>query len=393
MSEEYPSSITTSFPLPKAAKIDILIIAGEHSGDEHAARMVSHLLRLHPDLNIAAIGGGNLEKAGAQLLYDMTSLSVVGFVEVLKNYPLFKDIFRRLIDWIETYSPANICLVDYPGFNLRLARRLKNIGLSKKGGGQMGVFYYISPQIWAWKPKRRFEMAETLDALGVIFPFEVDCFKDTVLPVEFVGHPFLETDNSPNLSHDPEGPILLLPGSRVQPVNRIFPAMTAAFDFYSKKHPSEEAVVLYPSEEIRIVLEAILSSRSGAGATIKLIPNGQKIAAKAVLTSSGTMSLSCGLAGIPGAIAYRAHPLTYFWARRMIRIPYLGIANLLLDEPIYPEFIQSRATPKLLAGELEKAVTDSEKMDATRRAAQRLRQILAGREEASPATWLASRMV
>ncbi len=382
-----------AFPPPKAPKTDLLIVAGEHSGDEHAARMVTKLLRLQPDLRIAAVGGGNLENAGAQLLYDITSLSVIGFAEVLKNYRVFRNIFQQLIQWIERYEPANICLVDYPGFNLRLAKQLKSRGLSRKGGGGIGLFYYISPQIWAWKSKRRFEMAETLDGLGVIFPFEVDCFKDTDLPVEFVGHPFLEEGHAPNLTYRPEGPVLLLPGSRLQPVNRIFPAMAEAFALFLKKHPGDRAVVLYPSEEIRAVLEKSSSSLSGAISSVELAPNGREVAAKAVLTSSGTMSLSCGLAGIPGAIAYKAHPLTYFWARRLIHIPYIGIANLLLDESVYPEYIQGRAIPQLLASELEKAVTERDKIDNARKAAGRLRKILARRENVSPATWLATRMV
>ncbi len=383
------------FPPPQNAGTDLLIVAGEHSGDEHAARLVSALRRAHPDLSIAALGGGKLEKAGAQLLYDMTSLSVVGFVEVLKNYGLFRHLFRELLQWIERYSPANICLVDYPGFNLRLARQLKNRGLSRKGGGSIGVFYYISPQIWAWKAKRRFDMAETLDSLGVIFPFEVDCFKDTDLPVEFVGHPFLEEGHAPGLTYAPDGPVLLLPGSRVQTVARIFPAMAEAFAQYQKKNPADRAIVLYPSDEIRAVLEKVLATRFRHKLPIELVSNGGDggISAKAVLTSSGTMSLTCGLAGIPGAIAYKAHPLTYFWARRMIKVPYIGIANLLLEKSIYPEFIQGGAKPDLLAEEIDNAVSDHVKIKNTGEAADRLRQILRGQKKDSPVAWLASRMI
>ncbi len=389
-----PARPVPVFPPPQTAKTDLLIIAGEHSGDEHAARMVSALRRARPGIAIAALGGGKLEKAGAQLLYDMTSLSVIGFAEVLKNYGLFRRIFRELLQWIESYAPANICLVDYPGFNLRLARQLKNLGLSRKGGGSIGVFYYISPQIWAWKAKRRFAMSDTLDGLGVIFPFEVDCFKDTELAVEFVGHPFLEEGHVPELTYVPEGPVLLLPGSRVQPVARIFPAMAAAFAQYRKKNPSNCAVVLYPSEEIRAVLEKVLSAQCGANSLIELVSNDGtgEVSAKAVLTSSGTMSLTCGLAGIPGAIAYKAHPLTYFWARRLIRVPYIGIVNLLLKESVYPEFIQGRAIPRLLAQEIENAVSDEAIIENTSKAAGRLRQILTGHKNVSPASWLASRM-
>ena len=125
----------------------------------------------------------------------MTAVSIVGFVEVAKHYGFFKGLFNRTLDWIEKYRPLHICFVDYPGFNLRLADQLARRGLSVKGGGSIGVSYYIGPQVWAWKAGRRFKMEKVLDRLGVIFPFEVDCFKDTQLPVEFVGHPFVDDDH------------------------------------------------------------------------------------------------------------------------------------------------------------------------------------------------------
>src|SRR3954470_3449247 len=132
-------------------RVDVLIIAGEHSGDEHAARMVRELRAKQPGLTVAALGGPELASAGAQLLYDMTASSVVGLVEVLKNYSFFKALFAETLRWIETHRPRVVCLVDYPGFNLRLAAALRERGWSGKGGGKIRTVYYISPQIWAWK--------------------------------------------------------------------------------------------------------------------------------------------------------------------------------------------------------------------------------------------------
>ncbi|MGB0745249.1 MAG: hypothetical protein ACPGSB_12055, partial [Opitutales bacterium] len=178
-------------PAPVDGPPDLLIIAGEHSGDEHAAHLVTELKAAKPELKVACLGGVKLQAAGAQLLYDLTEVSIVGFVEVLKHYNFFKALFNRTLDWIELYTPKQICFVDYPGFNLRLADQLHRRGLSRKAGGSIELSYYIGPQIWAWKAKRRFKMAKLLDRLGVIFPFEVACYKDTELPVEFVGHPFV----------------------------------------------------------------------------------------------------------------------------------------------------------------------------------------------------------
>ena len=177
----------------KADKIDLLIIAGEASGDEHSAQVVKNVLRLFPNHNIVAIGGNNLKKSGANFLFDLVDHAVVGIFEVLKNYWFFKSLFSNTLKWIIKNKPKVILLVDYPGFNLRLAEALRKKGISQKGGGNIKVLQYISPQLWAWKPKRRFKMANVLDGLAVIFPFEVDCYKDVDLPVFYVGHPYVSS--------------------------------------------------------------------------------------------------------------------------------------------------------------------------------------------------------
>ncbi|MDB6115425.1 MAG: lipid-A-disaccharide synthase, partial [Lacunisphaera sp.] len=237
----------SKLPAPAAGRVDLLIIAGEHSGDEHGARLLRELLARHPELKVCALGGPGLAAAGAQLLHDLTATSVVGLVEVLKHYSFFKSVFDATLGWVGQHRPRAVCFIDYPGFNLRLAAQLRERGLSVKGGGEVKALFYISPQIWAWKPKRRFTMARDLDALAVIFPFEPACYADTVLPVEFVGHPFLAPDYTPPVRYDPAGPVLLLPGSRVQAVSRIFPLLLAGFAEYLKTAPGARAVALYPS--------------------------------------------------------------------------------------------------------------------------------------------------
>ena len=214
-------------PPPVGGRVDVLIVAGEHSGDEHGARMIRALRAKQPGLAVAALGGPALAGAGAQVLHDLTSSSVVGLVEVLKNYSFFRALFEETLRWIAEHRPGAVCFVDYPGLNLRLAAALRERGLSVKGGGKIKTLFYISPQIWAWKAGRRFAMARDLDAMAVIFPFEVKCYADTALPVEFVGHPFVAPGHAAPVSYDPAGPVLLLPGSRKQAVGRIFPALLA----------------------------------------------------------------------------------------------------------------------------------------------------------------------
>jgi lipid-A-disaccharide synthase len=374
------------FAPPSANRVDVLIVAGEHSGDEHAARLVHELRAKQPTLAVAALGGPKLETAGAQLLHDLTASSVVGIVEVLKNYSFFKALFEETLRWITVYRPRVVCFVDYPGLNLRLAAALRDRGLSVKGGGEIKTLYYISPQIWAWKAKRRFAMARDLDAMAVIFPFEPKHYADTSLPMEFVGHPFVAPDYNPPVRCDPNGPILLLPGSRKQAVGRIFPALLAGFQAFGQR----EAIVLYPSADILDVLRAM---RPPPNVQMLHVADGRTraapIAASAVLTSSGTMSMHCALAAIPGAIAYRANPLTYLMGRMLLKVEYLGIANLILGEPMYPEYIQNAATPAALAAELRHCVHDPERQDRTRIQSARLRDLLSVPASRTAAEWLA----
>ena len=374
---------------PASDSVDLLIVAGEASGDEHAARLLQDLKARRPDLQVAALGGPRLKEAGADLLFDLTRHAVVGIFEVLRNYGFFKRLFAETLSWIGKSRPQTVLLVDYPGFNLRLANALRRSGLSRKGGGEIRVLQYVSPQLWAWKPKRRFQMAHTLDALGVIFPFETETYADVDLPVHFVGHPFARDDHEVTLTQDTKAPVLLLPGSRKQPVTRIFPAILDAFLLVAKDRPDLRANVVSPAGEVRGIVDDLIARRADAGDKVSIHGNNEKVAASSVLTSSGTMSLACAMAGIPGAIAYRAHPLTYVLGRWLVKVPHLGMANILLpDDPIYPEYIQGDATPAKLAERLARCLDNPEEATKAKAAAEKLGKLLAQPAELSAADWL-----
>jgi lipid-A-disaccharide synthase len=370
-------------PEPQGGAPDLLVVAGEHSGDENGARMVAGLRRLRPALRVAALGGPRLAAAGAELLYDRTAVSVVGFAEALWNLSFFRALIGETVGWIARHRPAAVCFVDNSGINLRIAEALRLRGISVKGGGTVRTLYYISPQIWASRPGRRFEMARNLDALAVIFPFEVGCYADTGLPVEFVGHPFMDPDYSPPVRHDPAGPVLLLPGSRPRAVGLIMPALLGGFLEFRRGGGRRTAVVLYPSAAIRARLEAM-----GLPPEVRLQQTGTAVSASAVLTSSGTMSMHCALAAIPGAVVYRTDILTYLAGRWLVRVPHLGIANILLGEPMYPEFIQGASTPLALAGELGACLGDPARGARTLAHSAELRAMLANPSGASAADWL-----
>ncbi|MDB0030271.1 lipid-A-disaccharide synthase [Opitutales bacterium] len=377
------------FNSPPDGTVDLLVVAGEASGDEHSALLVSGLLKKFSNFQISAIGGKRVEKEGAHLVYPLVEHAVVGVVEVLKNYSTFKQIFKNTIEWIIKYKPKTILLVDYPGFNLRLARELKKLGVSVKGGGTVKVLQYISPQLWAWKAKRRFEMEKILDGLGVIFPFEVDCYKDTSLPVAFVGHPFAQSEYKCPISYAPEGPLLLLPGSRVQPVQRILPVFLDTLDPLFIDFPNLQVSIPVPNSQIRTVVESLLSSRATIKDRINVVESDLKMEARAALMSSGTMSLSCAIAGVPGVIAYRAHPLTYLLGRLLVTIPFLGMANILIPEaPPYPEFLQGRANRKNLYQTILKVLQNEDSKENSQFVAKKLLKRLQVPDEQGVVEWL-----
>lgn len=375
-----------NFPPPEDDACDLLIIAGEHSGDEQAARMMRQVFDKNPDLRVCALGGKALKRSGVQLLFNMTKFSVVGLMEVLKNYSYFKKLLAEVYAWIAKYKPRAVCFVDYPGFNLELAKMLKKGGLSKKGGGDVKLLYYISPQIWAWKAHRRFKMAELLDELAVIFPFETKCYADTVLNTTFVGHPFLSPDYESKFFYDESGPILFMPGSRKIAVGRIFPIMLRALRLLE----GENVLVPYPSKGILEVLEQALKKFPDLKDRVNLqkISELDKIGAKAVLMSSGTISLEACLQGIPGAIVYSANPITYVVGRLLVAVDYLGIANILLDRPAWPEFIQAAARPKAIARRIHECCCNKDVINQALEDSRTLRGMLKNKSDCSVSDWL-----
>lgn len=374
-----------AFPAPENGACDVLIIAGEHSGDEQAARMLKGALSKKPDFKACAFGGEKLSQAGAQVLFDMTSFSVVGLAEVLKNYFFFKKLSESIIAWIVKYKPKAVCFVDYPGLNLHIAAELKKRGVSIKGGGAVKTLYYISPQIWAWKAGRRFKMAKIIDELALIFPFEKKCYADTSLSTHFVGHPFLDSSYQNPLFYDKDGEVLLLAGSRAIAVSRIFPRMVKALRLL----PKARAVALYPTPEILEIIKKVLKDYPDVAKRIRFAGNNEgRIGASAAMMSSGTMSLSCSLAGIPGAIIYVANPLTYFVGRALVKVKYLSIANILLDRPAWREFIQFAASAKKIAGYISSCLSDKKTIEAAKKSAEELNAILHSPPKMSAADWL-----
>jgi lipid-A-disaccharide synthase len=374
------NEITVEYP-------DLLVIAGEYSGDEHGATLVKKLKIEYPQYSICAIGGNNLERTGVDFLFNLVEFSVVGIAEVLRNIQFFSKILKMVCDWIAKYRPKVVCFIDFPGLNLRIAKELYQRGISHKAGGNVRLYHYISPQIWAWKAKRRFVIAKYIDALGTIFPFEKVCYGDTDLDVQFLGHPFLDEDYALPVNYNPNGPILLLPGSRKIAVKKIFPIMLNSINQLKKFGETCELVALYPDEDILEILQNIYKKHKNL--SLSFVRSGAcTLSACASLMSSGTMALNCALAGIPSAIVYKASTLTYGLAKLLVKVKFLHIANILLNRESAREFLQFSAKPKLICHALRDCLNNPEILVQVQKDKEELRQLLSADPQNDVISWI-----
>ena len=340
----------------------ILIVAGEVSGDQHAARLVRDLRAVRGDVEFFGIGGDALRAEGVDTRVDARDMAVLGFFEVVARYFFFRRVFRQMTGLLRTERPDAVLLVDYPGFNLRLAKVAHGLGIP--------VFYYISPQVWAWHRSRISTMAKILDRLMVIFPFEVEVFQGTGLPTEFVGHPLAGSVKRTLAQPSPALPwpgggrrVAILPGSRRQEIQRVLPPMLDAARELRRRDPATVFLIPAASEELRRRIEAALAARPAEErAAIGVVAGTMREVvrqARAAMVCSGTATVETALLGCPMIVVYRAARLTYWFGRRVIRVKWLGMVNLIADRTLCPEFIQDDAQPGAMADALEPLLEDT----------------------------------
>jgi lipid-A-disaccharide synthase len=332
----------------------VLIIAGEASGDLHAAKLIAELRKLRPDLRFTGIGGDAVRAQGADLLFDAAQMNVSGFLEVLKHYPFLRSAFRSTVERARNASPSLAILVDYPGFNLRLARELHALNIP--------VVYYIAPQVWAWKEGRVEAIRRYVADLIVAFPFEVEYFARHGITARFFGHPLVdEIVESTDAGETPRGdgrPIIAyLPGSRAQEIHRHMPIISAVIVLLG---PSYRHVIPLAKTLKREIFEPY-----SALARFELLPSARQALAiaDAALVKAGTSTVEAALFGVPFAAFYRTSWLSYQIARRAIRLPWIAMVNILAGRGIVREFIQDQIEPQAVADELRLLVAD----DAYRR--------------------------
>lgn len=327
------------------------LIAGEASGDLHGSNLIKALKQQDPQADIRCWGGDLMEQAGATVVKHYRELAFMGFVEVVMNLrTIFKNLDSCKKD-IEAWKPDVLVLIDYPGFNLRIAEWAKQQGLK--------VVYYISPQVWAWKEGRVKKIRETVDKMLVILPFEKDFYKKWDFEVEYVGHPLIEAvkaaREAPAAPPFSDKPIIaLLPGSRKQEVEKKLPVMLSVAKYF----PEYQFIMAQaPSLE-----DGFINGFTGAYPNVSVV-KGQTyqllLQATAALVTSGTATLETALFGVPEVVCYKGSPVSYFFAKRLIKVKYISLVNLIMDKPVVKELIQHELTEENLLKELTLILKDT----------------------------------
>lgn len=333
----------------------LLVIAGEDSGDLHGAELLRELKARRPDLRVIGVGGPRMSPFLDRKLADVKDLAVVGFIEVIKHLPRLNRLFKQILAAAAEEQVAAALLIDYPGFNLRLAEALR------KQRPAVTLHQYVCPQVWAWKKGRIPELGRALDTLYCLFDFEPELFRGYPVDARFVGHPLVEVvkpecDRAAFFAEtglDPARPLVaLLPGSRQGEIQRLLPPMAELARRWRADRPGVQWVL-----PVAPTLESAFVRAHLGDAPVALVqdrPYAARAHADAALVASGTATLETALLGTPFAIVYKLNGLTYQMARRIVNVPYFGLANVVARREVAPELLQDEVNPDRLDRELRR---------------------------------------
>ena len=337
----------------------ILLVAGEVSGDLHGSHLVEAIQSIDPEIQFFGVGGEGLKRVGMKLLYPSQSLSVVGITEVLlKLRPILRAL-RGLKKSLDRERPDLIILIDFPDFNLRLAKIAHRRGIP--------ILYYVSPQVWAWRPKRIKLIARLVKKMIVLFPFEVPLYEAAGVDVEWVGHPLLDTVR-PALSKekafqqlglDPKRRTIgLLPGSRMHEVERLLPPLLASADVLQREIPDLQFVIPLAPGIPKTILSPWMKNISVPVIVVEGFTYDAMNLSELLIAASGTATLEGAILGKPMVIIYKVSLLSYWIARALIRVDHIGLVNLVAEKEIAPELIQRNVNPRRIADEAFRILRD-----------------------------------
>lgn len=342
------------------------IIAGEASGDLHGSNLIKAIKQKDTNADIRCWGGDKMQHAGGELVKHYRDLAFMGFVEVLIHLRTILNNIDFCKKDISQYKPDVLVLIDYPGFNMRIAEWAKHRGIK--------VVYYISPQVWAWKENRVKKLKRDVDKMLVILPFEIDFYKKWDYAVSYVGHPLIQVVEqelktpAKKLSDKPI--IALLPGSRAQEIKVKLPIMLQAV----KHYPQYQFIIAQAPSQPDELYTSIIGNQN------VLLANGQTYnllkQSTAALVTSGTATLETALFGVPEVVCYKGNPISYWLAKRLIKVKYISLVNLIMDKPVITELIQADLNEAMLKKELDKVLYNEEHITALKKDYEQLWHLL-----------------
>ena len=339
--------------------LSIMFSAGESSGDQHAANMFLELKKHQPDIKGFGMGGAKMALAGIDIRYDSGSIGVIGVVEVLKHYSEIRRALKLIQQLVSTERPDLLVCVDYKEFNLKLARFAKQCGVK--------VLFYVSPQVWAWRPGRVKTYGKAIDMMAVIFPFETTYYDAENVPVRYVGHPSVDKvhpqrsrlEDMAIFNLDKSNPVIgLLPGSRANEINRLLPIMLAAAEILQARIPGIQFMLPQADSISDELLESYMRQSLVKITVIKNQPYDVIQCCDVVMTTSGTATIEIALLTVPMVITYKLAALTYWLGRWLVNTPFIGLPNIILGKGFIKELIQYEATSENLAEEIQRILTD-----------------------------------
>lgn len=313
----------------------IFFVAGESSGDMHGAHVIEALRELQPSVECEGLGGARMAEAGMTLRFDLAGMAIMGFVEVVKKLGFMRNLLNETAAHINASQPDCLVLIDYPGFNIRLAERIREANIP--------IVYYISPQVWAWKPGRIHQLARLVRKMLVILPFEEPLYREVDVDCKYVGHPLMDHIETLELENQyPDAMVIgLMPGSREQEIGRILPVMIETARGIRDRYPEARFVApcVDADREVQIRDAAgdfPLETKVGGQYDVLHV-------ARFCLVASGTATVETAIFGVPMVVMYKVAPATYWLARLLVRVDHIGMVNILADKRIVPEYVQSEA--------------------------------------------------
>ncbi|MCK5120569.1 MAG: lipid-A-disaccharide synthase [Methylococcales bacterium] len=342
----------------------IMFSAGESSGDQHAAHMFLDIKKQLPNIKGLGMGSKKMEQAGIDIRFDSSGIAVIGLVEVLKHYAEIRAALKLMQNLIVAEKPDLLVCVDYKEFNLKLARFAKKNGIK--------VLFYVSPQVWAWRPGRVLTYGKAIDMMAVIFPFETAYYEAENVPVRYVGHPSVDkvhaqrskAEDMTQFSLQADKPVVgILPGSRVNEIKRMLPVMLAAAEKLTLSHQGIQFLLPQADSISDELLQEYLNNKSININVIKHQPYDVIQCCDAIMTTSGTASLEIALLQIPMVIAYKLSAITYFLGKYLVNTKFIGLPNIVAEKSIVKELIQHDVTVEKLATEVSKILDDGKYRD------------------------------